>query len=478
MAANSPTINDNQSKWYIWTGHLFFWTTILACLVFYQERLLSFDTAYFTFHLVTFKEYFIKHNRYISYLTQWVPLLGVDLGWSLANVFRAYSVSFYLWFYGLFLVVVYGFRNAQGGLILVGTLCLGMRFKFFAAISEITFGLVIAAFLLAWLTSRPERYRLSWVDFGVVIICLFGLFGSHLAPLYPILTFLVFERLYDGSWRRLRRWVMPALILLVFGGKFLLVQGDDYESGRLADLLQSENLRPLFFQPQEYFIFTAIKEYFTTRYVWVMIAFAASVGWLFWRRKIGAALFITGAFAGWILINIITYSSLGGPLYIMLDGYLAVLGLIWMAPFYFVLRDHPKWPTTIAITLLVGISTWQMIGTNVFFRQRLTYIEETLDMHPGADQKKLIVPWNLYEWKTMWFPYEIPHETLMLTALEDPDSCRSIYVLIEAPLDAPFLKTDGFIQFQGAHDASTINNSPYFNLPEMPYVEADTTAWK
>lgn len=478
MAANSTTLNENLSKWYIWTGHIFFWSAILACLLLYRERLLSFDTAYYTFHLVTFQDFFIKHDRYISYLTQWIPLLGVDLGWSLANVLRAYSVSFYLLFYGMFLVVVYGLRNPLGGLLLVGALCMGMRYKFYAAISEITFGLVIAAFLLAWLTGRPEKYRLRWMDFGMVIICLFALFGAHIAPLYPILVFLVFERLYDGSWRPVKRWIMPLFIVLVFAGKFFMVQGDDYESDRLANLLDPEAIQALFQNPQEYYVFSAIKDYFTTQYVLPTLAFFMSIGWLIWQRKAAAGLFMLAAFLGWVLINIITYSDLAGPIYIMLDGYLALLGLIWMTPFYFILRDNPRWPFAMAMTVILGVSTWQMISTYSFYRQRLVFIEETLAMHPEPEQKKLIVPWNLFEWNTMWFPYELPHETLMLTALKNPDSCRSIYVLIDAPLDADFLDTDGFIQFQGAHDASTINSSPYFNLPEMPYVEADTTAWK
>lgn len=478
MPTNVPTLKENLSRWYTWTGHLFFWVTILACLLLYKERLLSFDTAYYTFHLVTFQEFFIKHDRYISYLTQWVPLLGVDLGWSLANVFRAYSVSFYLWFYGLFLIVVYGLRNPQGGLLIVGALCLGMRYKFYAAISEITFGLAIGAFLVAWITSRKEKNELKWLDFAVVTLCLIGLFGSHLAPLYPIMTFLVFERIYDGTWHKPKHWLMPGFILLVFAGKFLLVQGDEYEANRLADLLNPDSMKDLFLHPRDYYIFSAIKKYFTTQYILPGLAFAASIGWLVWKRKMFAALFILLAFSGWVVINIITYADLGGPVFIMLDGYLALLGLIWMTPFYFILRDHPRLPLALAMSFLFFVSTWQMIGTYSFYRQRLNYIEDTLAMHPEPEQKKLIVPWNLFEWNTMWFPYELPHESLMLTALKDPDSCRTIYVLIDAPLDADFLETDGFIQFQGAHEAKTINSSAYFNLPEIPYVEADTTAWK
>lgn len=467
---SAPTI-------YIWSGHVFFWVLITSCILLYQERLLAFDTAYYTFHLVTFQEYFIKHDRYISYLTQWVPLCGIEQGWSFPNVLRAFSASFYIWFYAFYILIVHGFRNVLGGLLLVGTLCLAMRYKFYAAISELTFGLVIATILVSWLSRKPKQLAVKPLDFLVVGLCLAALFGAHIVPIYPIMTFLVFQRLYEGTWREPRHWIMPGFIVLVFALKFLMVQGDSYESDRLSDLLQPGSLVGLFTNWRDHFIFQAIFEYFTREYWLVSLLFVGVLVWLFRSGKWLAGLFIAGASLGWLLVNIITYSDLGGPLYIMLDGYLAVFGLIWGVPFFFFLRDNPRIVYAWVGVGLIVFSSWRMVRTRHFYAKRLEYIQETLAMYPGKDQQKIIVPREHFHWDRMWFPYEVAHESLMLTALEDPDRTRTIYVDIDAPEGAEFLQSEGFIQFHGAHHINAINQSRFFNLPEGTYITVDSVAW-
>jgi len=465
------------SSMYIWSGHVFFWALIASCMLFYQERLLAFDTAYYTFHLVTFQDYFIKHDRYISYLTQWVPLLGIEQGWSFANVLRAFSASFYIWFYALYIVIVHGFKNVLGGFLLVCTLCLAMRYKFYAAISEITFGLVIATVLVSWLSRKPKQLAIKPLDFLIASICLVALFGAHIVPIYPIMTFLVFQRLYEGTWREPRQWIMPGFIVLVFVLKFLMVQGDSYESDRLSDLLQPGSLVALFGNWRDHFIFKAIFQYFTHEYWLVSLLFTGVLVWLLRSGKWLAGFFIFAASLGWLLVNIITYSDLGGPLYIMLDGYLAVFGLIWGTPIFFFLRDHPRTAYAWIAVGLVVFSTWRMVRTRHFYANRLEYIKETLAMYPGKDQQKIIVPREHFHWDRMWFPYEVAHESLMLTALQHPDSTRTIYVDIDAPEGADFLRSEGFIQFQGDHHIDAINQSRFFNLPQGTYTTVDSVAW-
>ncbi len=458
------------------TGHAFFWALIGCCILFFRERLLAFDTAYYTFHIIAYEEFFIKHNRYISYLTQWVPLVAIQAGGSLANALKAFSASFYVWFYLLFILISYGFRNVAGGTFLVFALCLGMRYKFYAAISEITFAIVIASVLLAWLAHRAPLYRLRPLDFLVVSLCLVGLFGAHAVLIYPIMTFLVFERLYNGRWKALRAWVMPAFILAVLALKFLLVQGDSYESGKMSVLFDRELWRDLWIHPDDYFIFTALEAYFLSEYLPVTVLFLGTLGWLFFRKKVGAGAFILLAAIGWTVINILTYSYLRGRVYIILDGYLAVFGMIWATPFYFFLRENrrPGW-AWVAVAL-IGFSTYRMVEKLHFFHQRHEYIRATLKMYP--DHPKLLVPNSLFEWETMWYPYEIPHESLMLTALDDSEACRTIYVNTDTPADSEYLRSNGFLQFNGSIGVSGVNRSPFFQLPDGPYYTVDHVAWK
>lgn len=460
----------------LWAGHLFFGLLIVSCIVFYQERLLAFDTAYYMFHILAYDEFFIKHDRYVSYLTQWVPLWGMEQGWSLEWVMRSFSASFYVWFYLIFILISHGFRSVIGGTFLVATLSLGMRYKFFAAISEITFAMVLAALLLTWLAHRPQHLRLGVIDFGIVAVCLAGIFGAHVVVLYPIMTFLVFERLYTGRWKDWRSWIMPALILIVFAFKLFAVQGDEYESDKMAVLFQPDVIQEVLLNPGEYFIYQALQDYFILEYLPVMLLFLVSIGWLWRARKILSAVFISGAFLGWLFINLVVYSYLDSSVYIMLDGYLAIFGMIWATPFYFIWREKKGTARAWLLVALIAISTGMMLSKRSFYQQRLEYIEQTLALHP--EQKKLLVPASAFEWKTMWYPYEVAHESLMLTALQGREQCRTIYVNIDAPTDAAFLQSDQFLQFHGYVPLEVFSYSRFFSLPEVPYTVVDTVAWK
>ncbi len=457
-------------------GHLFFLVLILCCLFLYQERLLAFDTAYYTFHLLTYEEFFIKHGRYISYLTQWVPLLGIHLHWPLPSVFSSFSVSFYIWFYLFFILISHGFRSISGGTLLVFALCLGMRYKFFAAISEITFAIAIAALLIAWLANRPARWQLGPIDFLIVGLCLLGLFGAHLAVFVPIAAFLIFQRLYEWDWMNWKQWVMPMLIFGVLALKFFFVQGDSYESDKMSALFDPNLIKDLYENPGDYFIYTALKSYLIREYLPLLIAFLGSVVWLFSKGKTGAGILILLTAMAWLGSIILTYSYLRGPVYIMLDGYLAVFGLIAGIPFYYFLKENRQTTWAIAAVGLIVFSTIRMVEKRHFYRQRLTHIQGTFALHP--EETKLLVPQSLFEWDVMWYPYEIPHESLMLTALDGPETCKTIFINIDAVQDADWLESSGFLQFNGALDIHALNRSPYFELAPQPYIRVDTVSWK
>jgi len=460
----------------LWAGHLFFGILIVSCIIFYRERLLAFDTAYYTFHILAYEEFFIKHHRYISYLTQWVPLWGIDQEWSLEWIMRSFSASFYVWFYLAFILISHGFRSIIGGTFLVSTLCLGMRYKFFAAISEITFAMVLAAILVTWLAHRSKRMRLGVIDFVVVALCLTGIFGAHVAVFYPIMTFLVFERLYTSRWKNWRSWIMPSLILFVLLIKVLVVQGDDYESDKMAVLFQPEVIRDVLLNPRDYFVYRALLEYFTLEYVPVMALFILGVGWLFRSGKVWAGVFISGAFLGWILINLVVYSYLQSSIYIMLDGYLAIFGMIWATPLYFIWQEQKSKALALTLVAVIAISTTMMVNKHSFYHQRLEYISQTLDFYP--EHRKLLVPSSAFNWDTMWYPYEVAHESLMLTALKGRDQCRTIYVNIDSPPDAEYLNSDQFLQFNGTMSLDVFKHSRFFSLPAEPYTVIDTVAWK
>ncbi|MEO0875344.1 MAG: hypothetical protein AAFY48_12130, partial [Bacteroidota bacterium] len=103
---------------FILAGHFYFLAMLVLSIVYYQERMLAMDTAYYTFKVIVHESFFAGHGRTMSYVPQIFPLLAMKLGWSLKGVIMAYSAGIVLCYYAAYNIIVYLFRNPQAGILL------------------------------------------------------------------------------------------------------------------------------------------------------------------------------------------------------------------------------------------------------------------------------------------------------------------------------------------------------------------------
>lgn len=472
----------NYEKLSLYAGHLFFLGLITAALILFKERLFAFDTAYYTFHVLNYGEYFIKHHRFISYLTQWVLLAGIHFKWPLAFTLALFSASFYIWFYAIYMILVHYYKNIFGGLFLVLSLVLTMRFKFFAAISEITFALCLAAALVIVLDYLWRVKTVRPFDLIFFVAIGIGIIGSHLAVLYPLGIVLPALFIAKKAYTKILNWIWPGLLGVMFILKYMLVQSDDYESGKLSVLKDAALIKDLIFNFSDFAIADILKNYVFEEYLPILMVFFTLLVLLFHRKLVIESLILILGLLGWLAVNALVYSYLKDHILIMVDGYLALLGPIIALPIYFFLTDETfaegakKGLVTIALGLLI-FSSYQMLDKRKFFQQRLEYIRQTAQWSEDCKQKKWLVTNDQFNWQKMWYPYELPHESLLLSALNGRENCYTMYANTDSPAEAPFLQSTGFLQFNYASSLESINNSMYFYLPEAPYCEIDTIIW-
>ncbi|MFK7932510.1 MAG: hypothetical protein AB8G22_03315, partial [Saprospiraceae bacterium] len=230
------SITESQSQRVITIiGHLFFSTFLFGCIWYYQERLLAFDAAYYTFHLLNYEEVFVKHNRYISYFTQGVGLGAIKSGASMKTVMMIYSGMFGVWYYAIFLFIRYVLKNYQAVLLLIFSLALTMRYKHYAGHTEITFAIAVATLLFAWMTARQEnvaetqdrRYLkdTSYLNhrwyywLGLLLICAW-LYVIHPIIVLPLSAWFAADILYHNRWRDWRNWLSIGVVWATFAMKF------------------------------------------------------------------------------------------------------------------------------------------------------------------------------------------------------------------------------------------------------------------
>lgn len=472
-----------SKKWYdrslLCLGHLFFLAYLAGCLFFYKERLLNFDSAYYTFHLLFQEDYFIKHGRWISYLTQVFPLFVMEQGGSLSTFLQAYSAAFGLWFYLLFLLVVYGFKNVTGGVFYALAMGLTIRYKYYAAISEITFSLALGAVLIAWLTSkyRPQEQEAKPWFWGVALIIVVFLLGTHPVIIAPLLVFFAVDIAYHKRWRDWWNWAFITLLLVIYAYTFVQLANSEYESERMGVLGQ---LGAVLQSPGDYHVVKVIQRYFDMEYTLPAILMGVLAVLLAWfRHWLSALIFVLGNIA-WLFVNLGTYSYLQANIFIMIDGYLALFGLIWAVPLLlFVLRSERRLLALITVTGLLFFSMHRIYIRHSFFTERLTLLQETMDHYEQEGRYKVRFALEDFNWENLWYPYQVPHETLMLSALEGPEKTKSIYINYDHLPEEHFFgeEKQGFLHYTH-HPAVERLPQQYFKLPKGDYQLVKWAAWK
>ncbi|MEZ5043232.1 MAG: hypothetical protein R2828_25275 [Saprospiraceae bacterium] len=409
-------------------GHVFFLLLMVMSIVYYKERLLSFDAANYTFQLIYFQDFYIGHDRWISAPTQILPLLAIKAGASLKTILMTYSVSFILFYYLIFNAIVYLVRQPKVGLFLALSLCLSMRYKFFGPVGEVILSIGLLALLLAWANrDRSQFPRLPRWGSLVIGLALMGLvvFAGHPFAAIAAFTILGFDLIQQKRWKDRESWAMIALGVLGYGRKYLDLQGDgSYEAGQMDNLQESLHMLTHF---QTYYIFDRIRWFFETEYAFPFVVFLAAVGWLFWKRKWLLGLFIIASHVLLLAAIMVAYAYLNDPIYILLDGYLAHLGMIWSLPIIFVIVQQQRIWSLLLVVVLLGFGLDRIHHKRLFFQERMAILQNMLDEYTTDENRKVLAHIDYFDWNKLWLPWAVSIETLMMSSLEDPDQAATIY---------------------------------------------------
>jgi hypothetical protein len=462
---------------YIAIGHVTFLLFLLITAVYFKERLLNCDAAYYTFHVINYEEFFVKHERYISYFTQWLPLLMIKLGASLKVVMMAYSVAFGLWFYGLFLMAAHWWKNPRGGLYIALALFLAMRYKHFAGHTEITFAIAVASLLVVWVTTDKSgiKWYNPWIDRLFKLLFILWLYIIHPIIIIPLAFVLGIDVIYHKRWKDWEHWIFLFLLGLAFVIRFMTVAKDSYESGKINILASASEV---FSHPEDYYVFQIVNKYLIQEYIPALILLGGVLIWMSIKKRFLTVLTLIIGTALITALVIVTYSYLQGDIYIMIDGYLGMLGMIWGFGFYLYLlysKRHSWQPIVLSLLLLYSLGRiWEK---HYVLEYRLEGFSQTFDMYP--DQPKLFAPLALHDWDILWYPYEIPLETLMLSSLKGPEHSKTLFIDYDVLGTKGYLdSTDFFISFNNKMPIADLNPKFFRLSSEKPYFLIDDVSWE
>lgn len=463
---------DQHRRFWIWAGHVYFGLMLLLSLVYYRERMLCFDTANYAFQLIVNQGFYTGHGRFLTYATQVLPLLAVKAGLSLKAVLMIYSASFVLFFYSAYLILVYGLRNIRAGIFLALSICLTVRYKFYGPVGEIVLSMALLALLAGWVTRDKERFPMPvWADTLIAMGLAALLLVGHPFIGVSAMVFLGFDLCYRRRWLHPEAWVLIGWTLAAFAFKFKVVQENPYESARSAPL---EDIWEVINNWGDYYVTNRVNWFFETEYALPFAVFAALLIWLVFLDRGFTALYTFLSFCGILLLVVVLHVYLDSPIYIMLDGYLAHLGLVWSLPVAFFLLPKRKmaYAGIVAALLLFGLD--RMKNRHRYFEKRLDQMEAIFEQHP--DNRKLMAHMRDFDWNTWWLPWASGVETLLLTSLDGPEHSATLYFENWGEnWDKKIADPKLFLSVQFAPTSVPASRLPkrYFQLPQVPYVRID-----
>lgn len=458
------------------TGFLFFSVLFIFSWVFYKERMLCFDPAFFLYKMIEYKDFSIELDRWGSAPSQLLPLFAIHKGFSLLTILRLYSVSFILLYYIFFLVITLVLKNNKAGIGLMLALCIGFRHAFYYSTAELFQGMALA--FIAWAIFAPEKpYETSfkkWLGAVISIILIYIISYYHQLALFPVL-FIVLVELIEN-----KKLKDPAIISVAVFTLFWLIfrifflTDSEYEKSKMINAgIFFEQLPDLFNLPSTIYFVQFVRDN--------IFSFSVTIGVLvilfIVRKKWRLFLFSFVYFTGFLILILVTYYRGESPM--MMEDYFVVPGCFIAVILIFLLYEKLSHLIVILVVLPLLIIHLKGIYDGHFtLTKRINYLERLISYGRTFDERKFLVNHQNFPWHYAWIKWAVPFETAILSSIESPDSTVTFFIpdnmnqydsLLEK--ENIFLGPDWAVTWFSSNSA----DNRYFHLPSSGYLKLNTS---
>ncbi len=450
-------------------GHLVSLALIYLSVIYFKERLLTIDSAYYTFKIIYQESFNIEHKRWLALPTQILPLIGLKMGVSLKQFMILYSVSFMLFYYAIFNIITHIFKKPATAIFMLLALVLCARFKYYDAVSEVMTSMAFAALIIAWLQSRSYPFsNKDWIV-GILLSLLFAL--GHPIIYLALIGFLFLLFIDDKKYRNTFFLLFAGLQVIIAFIRIKLFT-DGYEAGKMEALGDTSSVLASL---EDNYIFYLARDFVHVECYWSYAFFAGAILWLFVKEKYLLAICSFAGFFIFYLMTVIIYHQ--GESRNMLENYFIIFGFFMALPIFFAFVKNQKFNVIalIFIGFLFKENIQQIDFAHHYFTGRIDYLRHLIDTQ---EPDKLLYKKEDIIWETLQVPWGTPFETLLLSSLEK-DQSKSLFIIDnENSVDSLFLNEDEFLGPEWAphlFDLEQINKN-YFNLSKNNYILIDEPA--
>lgn len=432
-------------------------------LVFYRERAFFMDAGFQLFNLINEQKIQVYHYRFVTAIPQVVPFLLMKMGAPLWVLAMGYSAAYILFYFAIWHLLVRYLRCDGLGWVLLSLMVLMTFDGFYHIQSEFNLGL--ALLLLAFgVVLRNVRLDATWQ--WAILLPLAATVGfSHKLSIIFTVFLWTFFFLKNKDLRHWRYGLLLAVFMVATAVKSIFFT-NWYEAAKQEEF--AVNLHTYFpklwtITSNGVFLERCLHYY----YMWPIVLVVVSVFYLAKKQWLRLGLVWSFSLGYLLLYNIADpqaqYRFYSEVSYLPLSIFVAT-------PFFFdVLGEmHGKkrrWlPYTIATVLLLRIASIAWNHRTV--AGQFAWIEKQVD-HPGS---RFLLPENQAPLDSVLMTWGVPFTTMHLTALESPDSAKTLLVLpdfqwFEDKMEQEDVFFSPFHKVMGKGEL----NSKYYRMTDVKY---------
>ncbi len=455
-------------------GHVLCFALTLLAAWFWQERTLILDAAFQSYLFIAAGHPVVMVERFGAVGVQLLPLLGVQLGASLKTVLVLYSVSIVLWHWLLYAICRHGLGDQRMATAILLFVILLSGDCFYWMQNELLQGISLSFVLWSlWKRWAAPAERRSWWARDFVRASVSLALAATVVYFHPLMVFpLGFTWCF--WWLRAerpipRRWLIriAGLFAVLFASKYVLRSPNFYDRGMTGKYVREFN-----------FSFHRLWHSQGLHDFW---AHCSSSLFLYWPLFFLIVVFYMRQ-KRWSMAALVLVANLG-YLFLIVQRYLEDDRWYIAESYYQALAVFLILPLVWDVFPLIKTRIWTAIaGVIIVFRlvslyqshrpytERLHYVRTLLENSRACEGRKIILPAEAVQRKTLLMNWGLPFETLQMSALDAADSLRILVIADEQlPAKLPADSMVSFLQFP---------RRAFLDLPERYYRLRSETPYK
>ena len=437
--------------------HVLFIVLGVSAIYFFEERLLA-DSSYYIFKVIDNESFWVEHNRFILFFSQFIPLIGVKIGLTLKIVLYLYSIGHIIFFYGIFLLARYYYKNIQAGILLLLLQTLGIMSGFFVPMFELYYSaglLVLFSTILYYSDKKSDLVVL-------IILSFFILTGHPYASILLLLVLILHAIEYKAKFIKSYIFFF-AFIVGVF--IFKKLTASEYEQGKTTAFINNlvgANYDMNYLKSLSVFLYKYYKELLLMELL-IIIVLATS------RQFLKLSLIVAAFFGVLAIINISYYgfehSRYQEQVYFSLSFVVAY-------PFVIYLINNKNIYSKIIFSLLafviICIRIYGIWIDGQSFTLRVNEIKSNIEYVTPMSGSKFVIEKESLDYNPNW---SYPIETLLLSSY---DNNKSVTICTDEDYNYKDNKTkispsQYLFRRWEIFDVKTLNGN-YFKLDSLNYV--------